>query len=93
MFLFFSFFFWENYCHALKILFFQVSKPYAEFFSDANLKVMEVKESTEVPLEDMEISMAVDYNPDQGGQAAAADWGEGGEEGGFDEDWIHKFTR
>lgn len=63
---------------------------------------MEVKKSiperTEVPFEDMEVSMPVDDNADQGGQAAAEqpDWGEGGEEagfdGGFDEDWIQNLT-
>lgn len=71
----------------------KVSKPYAEFFNDANLKAMEVKESiperTEVPLEDMEVSIAVDGNaddnPDQAAEAEQ-DWGEAGEDGGFDED-------
>lgn len=74
----------------------QVSKPYTEFFSDANLKSSEAKESMpqrhEVPPEDMEVSVPIDGTADDAEQVQAGDqdWGDAGEgegfDGGFDED-------
>ncbi|KAI5661475.1 hypothetical protein M9H77_20798 [Catharanthus roseus] len=68
----------------------EVSKPYTEFFSDANLKLMEVKEAKperpEAPLEDMDVTVPIDGNEDDAeqGQVADQDFGEAGEDGGFD---------
>lgn len=67
---------------------FQVSKPYAEFFSQENLKLMEVEavhDKVEAPPEDMDIEVPVAAEADQAPQEEH-DWGYAGEEGGYDED-------
>ncbi|KAL2454450.1 putative helicase MAGATAMA 3 [Abeliophyllum distichum] len=75
---------------------FKVSKPYNEFFSELNLKSLEVKESMpegpEAPHDDMEIDVPVDGFAGNADQALPEDndWGDAGEaeafDAGFDED-------
>lgn len=67
---------------------YKVSKPYAEFFSQENLKLMEVEavhDKVEAPPEDMDIEVPVAAEADQAPQEEH-DWGYAGEEGGYDED-------
>ncbi|XP_049415027.1 probable helicase MAGATAMA 3 [Solanum stenotomum] len=64
----------------------KVSKPYAEFFSQENLKLMQVEvvhDKSEAPPEDMDIEVSITAEADQ---APQDDWGYAGEEGGYDED-------
>ncbi|KAK6805384.1 hypothetical protein RDI58_003169 [Solanum bulbocastanum] len=64
----------------------KVSKPYAEFFSQENLKLMQVevvRDKSEAPPEDMDIEVSIAAEADQ---APQDDWGYAGEEGGYDED-------
>ncbi|TMW99555.1 hypothetical protein EJD97_002376 [Solanum chilense] len=64
----------------------KVSKPYAEFFSQENLKLMKVEEAHdkhEAPPEDMDIDVPIAAETDH---APQEDWGYAGEEGGYDED-------
>ncbi|KAM7499180.1 hypothetical protein LguiA_023594 [Lonicera macranthoides] len=67
----------------------KVSKPYTDFFSEENIKSLEVKaamaEMPHVPPDDMEISIPVDTNIDQG-PAEDQDYGDGDGGEGFDED-------
>ncbi|XP_043720689.1 probable helicase MAGATAMA 3 [Telopea speciosissima] len=71
---------------------FKVSKPYASFFSDNNLKIMEVKvkstiESLEDQLDEMENNAIIYGNPTgegEQGNMEDEDYGDG--EAGFDED-------
>ncbi|XP_059648117.1 probable helicase MAGATAMA 3 [Cornus florida] len=75
---------------------FKVSKPYAEFFSEKNIKSMEVKqrggmtEGTEAPPDRMEMDAPVFGNAGDAEQGPAEDdFGDGdgeGLDGGFDED-------
>ncbi|KAK4739697.1 hypothetical protein R3W88_003394 [Solanum pinnatisectum] len=65
----------------------KVSKPYAEFFSQENLKLMQVEvvhDKSEAPPEDMDIEVSIAAEADQAPQED--DWGYAGEEGGYDED-------
>ncbi|XP_027774107.1 probable helicase MAGATAMA 3 isoform X2 [Solanum pennellii] len=64
----------------------KVSKPYAEFFSQENLKLMKVEvahDKHEAPPEDMDIDVPIAAETDH---APQEDWGYAGEEGGYDED-------
>ncbi|KAL1802102.1 hypothetical protein ACET3Z_030749 [Daucus carota] len=65
---------------------YKVSKPYADFFSDANIASMEIKKTVpelqEVPNDDIGFDMAIDVNVDDG-PADVQDWG-GGDAEGFD---------
>ncbi|KAL1802097.1 hypothetical protein ACET3Z_030744 [Daucus carota] len=64
----------------------KVSKPYADFFSDANIASMEIKKTVpelqEVPIDDIGFDVAIDVNVDDG-PANVQDWG-GGDAEGFD---------
>lgn len=68
----------------------KVAKPYNEFFSESNLKSMEVKESMEegpeAPHDDMEVDVPVDGFAINADQALPEDndWGDAGEGEGFD---------
>ncbi|XP_059313666.1 probable helicase MAGATAMA 3 [Lycium ferocissimum] len=67
---------------------YKVSKPYDEFFSQENLKLMEVEavhDKPEAPPEDMDIEVPVAAEADQA-PPEEHDWGDAGEEGGYDED-------
>ncbi|KAK1402324.1 putative helicase MAGATAMA 3 [Heracleum sosnowskyi] len=65
---------------------YKVSKPYADFFSDANIASMEIKKAApelqEGPGDDIGVDMTIDVNVDDG-QADNQDWG-GGDAEGFD---------
>ncbi|XP_004230529.1 probable helicase MAGATAMA 3 [Solanum lycopersicum] len=64
----------------------KVSKPYAEFFSEENLKLLKVEvahDKHEAPPEDMDIDVPIAAETDH---APQEDWGYAGEEGGYDED-------
>lgn len=72
-------------------LLFKVSKPYDEFFSQENLKLMEVEamhDKPEAPPEDMDVEVPVDGPVVEADpvQPEENDWGDAGEEGGYDED-------
>ncbi|KAK3012179.1 hypothetical protein RJ639_010874 [Escallonia herrerae] len=87
---------WQNLIESAerRSALFKVSKPYTDFFSDANLKSMEVESMVakpEIPLADMEINVPVSVETagaDQG--PAEDDWGDDGDadvfDGGMDED-------
>ncbi|KAK4339969.1 hypothetical protein RND71_041431 [Anisodus tanguticus] len=67
---------------------YKVSKPYDDFFSQENLKLMEVEavhDRPEAPPEDMDIEVPVAAEADQAPQEEH-DYGDAGEEGGYDED-------
>lgn len=89
---------WQNLIESAekRSALYKVSKPYTEFFSDKNIKSMEVKDGMpglqEAPRDDIEIDVPVDISAagdvDQG-LAEDHDWGDGdaeGFDGGFDED-------
>ncbi|KAI3447169.1 hypothetical protein Pfo_003834 [Paulownia fortunei] len=88
---------WKNLVQSAeqRNVLFKVSKPYTDFFSEANLKLVEAKESMperlEAPPEEMDIDVPIDANAgsaDQG-QPEDNDWGDAGEEaydGDFGED-------
>ncbi|XP_009615515.1 probable helicase MAGATAMA 3 [Nicotiana tomentosiformis] len=70
---------------------YKVSKPYDEFFSQENLKLMEVEamhDKPEAPPEDMDVEVPVDGTAVEADpvQPEENDWGDAGEEGGYDED-------
>ncbi|XP_074381844.1 putative helicase MAGATAMA 3 [Apium graveolens] len=65
---------------------YKVSKPYADFFSDANIASMEIKKTApelpEGPGDDIDVDTAIDVNVNDG-QVDNQDWG-GGDAEGFD---------
>ncbi|KAL2254379.1 UNVERIFIED_CONTAM: putative helicase MAGATAMA 3 [Sesamum indicum] len=71
----------------------QVSKPYNDFFSEANLKSMEVKESMaekpEGPPEEMDVDVPIDANAGSAeqGQPEDNDWGDAGEGEAYEGDF------
>ncbi|KAL0357121.1 UNVERIFIED_CONTAM: putative helicase MAGATAMA 3 [Sesamum calycinum] len=86
---------WKNLVESAeqRNVLFKVSKPYNDFFSEANLKLMEVKESMqekpEGPLEEMDIDVPIDANAgsaDQG-QPEDNDWGDAGEGEAYEGDF------
>ncbi|KAL0384527.1 UNVERIFIED_CONTAM: putative helicase MAGATAMA 3 [Sesamum radiatum] len=86
---------WKNLVESAeqRNVLFKVSKPYNDFFSDANLKLMEVKESMqekpEGPPEEMDIDVPIDANAgsaDQG-QPEDNDWGDAGEGDAYEGDF------
>ncbi|KAK4378630.1 hypothetical protein RND71_000492 [Anisodus tanguticus] len=67
---------------------YKVSKPYDDFFSQENLKLMEVEavhDRPEAPPEDMDIEMPVAAEADQAPQEEH-DYGDAGEEGGANDE-------
>lgn len=89
---------WKNLVESAdqRNVLFKVSKPYADFFGDSNLKSLEVKESgpekLDAPVDDMDVDMPTDANAStvDPAQPDDNDWGDaGGEEafyGDFGED-------
>ncbi|KAG8368732.1 hypothetical protein BUALT_Bualt15G0076600 [Buddleja alternifolia] len=83
---------WKNLVESAeqRNVLFKVSKPYTEYFSEANLKLMEVKESMpekpEATTEDMDVGVPIDVNAASGDQAQPEenDWGDAGEAEGYD---------
>ncbi|KAK2992800.1 hypothetical protein RJ640_009097 [Escallonia rubra] len=81
---------WQNLIESAerRSALFKVSKPYTDFFSDANLKSMEVESMVakpEIPLADMEINVPVSVETagaDQG--PAEDDWGDDADVDAFD---------
>ncbi|XP_009783831.1 probable helicase MAGATAMA 3 isoform X2 [Nicotiana sylvestris] len=70
---------------------YKVSKPYDEFFSQENLTLMEVEamhDKPEAPPEDMDVEVPVDGTVVEADpvQPEENDWGDAGEDGGYDED-------
>ncbi|XP_016454624.1 putative helicase MAGATAMA 3 isoform X1 [Nicotiana tabacum] len=70
---------------------YKVSKPYDEFFSQENLTLMEVEamhDKPEAPPEDMDVEVPVDGPVVEADpvQPEENDWGDAGEDGGYDED-------
>ncbi|KAK6119170.1 hypothetical protein DH2020_047102 [Rehmannia glutinosa] len=82
---------WKNLVESAeqRNVLFKVSEPYADFFSEANLKLMEVKESKaeglEGPPEEMDMDVPIDNANAGQGQPEDNDYGDAGEEA-FDGD-------
>lgn len=67
----------------------QVSKPYADFFSEASLESMRVVANPDSPEDPMEVEdneNAVHIDINGGVEPGEADWGGDDGDGGYDED-------
>ncbi|KAM3291143.1 putative helicase MAGATAMA 3 [Capsicum chacoense] len=82
---------WQNLveCAEQSNALYKVSKPYNEFFSQENLKLMEVEahDKPEGPPEDMDIDVPIAAEAFQAAPPEENDWGgDAGDDGGYDED-------